>query len=132
MEELDEVAQLLYGPGELMEGSAMSNDDAIAYARQRSHRAPYCVVRDWIWVELEMTEAQRSVLVQSGRQPALIYAHSVVFDSARRFDVGDFVRTSPLVAFEEGFLFRTGNSIYILLGEGLRKRAKSETVGRIA
>lgn len=45
--------------------------------------------------------------------------------------MGDVVRTSPLSVFEEGFLFRTLNSTYLMLGDGLRKRAALETVGRI-
>ncbi|MCY1379952.1 hypothetical protein D9M69_677220 [compost metagenome] len=55
----------------------------------------------------------------------------MIYDSARRWDVGDFVRTSPLYRFDEGFLFKTLNSIYVLLGPGQRKRATLETVGRI-
>ncbi|MNR62874.1 hypothetical protein D3C85_1850110 [compost metagenome] len=61
----------------------------------------------------------------------ILYAHGVVYDSARRWDVGDVMRTSPLSVFEEGFLFRTLNSTYVLLGDGQRKRAALETVGRI-
>lgn len=46
-------------------------------------------------------------------------------------DVGDFVRTSPLFSFDEGFLFQTFRTFYVLLGDGVRKRADLETVGRI-
>ncbi|MNE93580.1 hypothetical protein D3C80_1914470 [compost metagenome] len=62
------------------------------------------------------------------RQPALIYAHQVVFDSERRWDVGDFVRTSLLHQFSEGFHFRTLNSVYLLLGPGTRKPASADTI----
>ena len=131
MKELDELTQLLSGPGEVMQGSAMSDEEGMAFGHQHFAMFQYCVVRDWIWIDLEVTEAVMAELQKYSRKPSLIYAHTVIYDSARRWDVGDFVRTSPLHSFEGGFLFKTTNSVYILLGEGRRKRARLETVGRI-
>lgn len=131
MDELNAITELLYGPGEPMSGSPMTDDQALAYAREHCWRTEFCLVRQWLWIDLDVAEAQRIELAKTQRQPALIYAHSVIYDSARRWDVGDFVRTSPLYRFDEGFLFKTLNSIYLLLGDGQRKRAALETVGRI-
>jgi len=89
----------------------------------------FCLVRDWLWLDIETTDAQRQALEKTQRQPALIYAHQVVFDSERRWDVGDFVRTSLLHQFSEGFHFRTLNSVYLLLGPGTRKPASADTIG---
>ncbi|RRV57664.1 hypothetical protein EGJ08_17640 [Stutzerimonas stutzeri] len=114
-----------------MSGSPMTDEQALAYAREHCWRTEFCLVRQWLWIDLDVAEAQRIELAKTQRQPALIYAHSVIYDSARRWDVGDFVRTSPLYRFDEGFLFKTLNSIYLLLGDGQRKRAALETVGRI-
>lgn len=75
-------------------------------------------MRDWLWLDIETTDAQRHALEKTQRQPALIYAHTVVFDSERRWDVGDFVRTSLLHQFSDGFHFKTLNSAYLLLGPG--------------
>ncbi|MGH1448797.1 MAG: DUF6957 family protein [Pseudomonadaceae bacterium] len=131
MHELSDMHELMHGPGEMMQGSSMSNDEAMAYFHKlRTHQAQ-CFVRDWIWIDLTLTDAQRRALEETRRQPVILYAHTVIYDSSRRFDVGDFVRTSPLVAFEDGWRFRTVNSTYVLLGDGLRKRASLETVGRI-
>lgn len=88
----------------------------------------YCLVRDWIWIDLDLTPEQSAAFARNQRQPSLIFAHTVIYDSSRRFDVGDFVRTSPLYKWEEGFIFATLNSAYILLGNGVRKRATLETV----
>lgn len=73
-----------------------------------------------------LTDAQRLALERTQRQPALIYAHTVVFDSERRWDVGDFVRTSLLHQFSDDF--KTLNSVYLLLGPGSRKRASADTI----
>jgi len=131
VDELNAITELLYSPGEPMSGSPMTDEQALAYAREHCWRTEFCLVRQWLWIDLDVAEAQRIELAKTQRQPALIYAHSVIYDSARRWDVGDFVRTSPLYRFDEGFLFKTLNSIYVLLGDGQRKRATLETVGRI-
>lgn len=131
VDDLHAVTDMLYGPGQPMSGSAMTNEQALKLMQSRRLMTGYCLVRDWQWLDLGVTDEQRELLEKTRRQPVIIYAHTVIYDSARRWDVGDFVRTSPLVSFDDGFLFRTLNSVYVLLGDGLRKRAALETVGRI-
>lgn len=131
MDELNAVSDMLYGPGQPMSGSAMTDEEALAHMRQRFPQGGFCLVRDWQWLDLDVADLESAELEKTRRQPVIIYAHTVIYDSARRWDVGDFVRTSPLVSFDDGFLFRTLNSVYVLLGDGVRKRAALETVGRI-
>lgn len=131
MDDLQTITDLLYRPGELMPGSTMTDEQALVFARQRFPYSEFCLVRDWRWIDLNVTEAQRIELEKTQRQPVILYAHGVVYDSSRRWDVGDVVRTSPLSVFEAGFLFRTLNTIYLMLGDGQRKRAALEIVGRI-
>lgn len=131
MDDLQTLSDLLYGPGEPMTGSTMTDEQALAFAREHCRFTEFCLVRQWLWIDLNVTEAQRIELERTQRQPVILYAHQVIYDSARRWDVGDVVRTSPLCSFEDGFLFRTLNSVYLMLGEGQRKRAALETVGRI-
>lgn len=131
MDDLQTITDLLYRPGEPMRGSMMTDDQALVFAREHCRFTEFCLVRQWLWIDLNVSEAQRVELEKTQRQPVILYAHGVVYDSSRRWDVGDVVRTSPLSLFEEGFLFRTLNSTYVLLGEGQRKRATLETVGRI-
>jgi len=127
----DEIYQLLYTPGDRMPGSAMTNDEALAFARQKCPFGQYCLVRDWVWIDLDVNVLQAAELQKYSREPAIIYAHSVIIDSERRWDVGDSVRTSPLVSFEDNFLFRTTNSTYLLLGDGMRKRALFDVAAEI-
>lgn len=126
-----QLTTLLYGPGDVVPGSSMTDEEALAYARKKFAHMAFCLVRDWIWVDLDVSEDQRLHLAQTQRQPALIYAHSVVYDSSRRWDVGDFVRTSLLNQFSDGFLFITLNSVYLLLGPGIRKQSSPEIVSSI-
>lgn len=128
MTSLSEITDLLYVAGIPMPGSSMSDEEALSYARKKFPFGNFCLVRNWMWIDMESTDAQRLALERTQRQPALIYAHTVVFDSERRWDVGDFVRTSLLHQFTDEFHFKTLNSVYLLLGPGSRKRASAGTI----
>jgi len=121
---------VLYSAGEPMNGSDMNDVEAMAYARQYFPDGDYCLVRNWRWLDLEVTESQRLLLEKTRRQPALIYAHTVIYDSARRWDVGDFVRTSLLHQHED-FHFKTLNTVYLLLGPGTRIQVSADAVASI-
>ncbi len=131
MSRLDSLYELIHGPGLPIEGREMSDEEAVEFVRSLYSYSGYCLVRDWIWIDLDMPDAQLAVLEKQGRKPVVLYAHTVIFDSARRWDIGDFVRTSPLTTFTDGFLFCTWNSVYVLLGKGSKKNASLETVGNI-
>jgi hypothetical protein len=130
MTTLGEVMAALYSAGEPMSGSSMSDAEAMAYARQHFVYGGYCLVRNWRWIDLEVTESQRLQLAKTRRQPALVYAHTVIYDSERRWDVGDFVRTSLLHQHED-FHFKTLNTAYLLLGPGTRIHASADAVASI-
>jgi len=125
------IETLLHGPGEPMAGSMMTNDEALEYSRATFNGAPFCLVRNWIWVELEVSEGRRDDLAAMQLHPVVLYAHSIVYDSSRRWDVGDFVRTTLLHEFTDGFVFRTKNTHYVLLGDGSRKQAHPKTLALI-
>ena len=131
MDDLQTITDLLSGAGEPMTGSDMTDEQALAFARERFPYSEFCLVRHWRWIDLDVSEAQRLELEKTQRMPVMLYADGVVYDSMRRWDVGDSVRTSVLSVFEEGFVFRTLNTVYLMLGDGQRKRAALETVGRI-
>lgn len=131
MKELNETLDLLCSDGIPIPGAQVSQNEAVRIVRERYPYAEYCIVKDWRWIDLDVTPAQSEELTRTNRKPAVIYADTVIYDSSRRWDVGDFVRTSFLHKFEDGFIFKTLNSIYILIGNGVRKRATLEAIGRI-
>jgi hypothetical protein len=125
------IEALLHGPGEPMTGSAITNDEAREFGHATLNGAPFCLVRDWIWVDLEGPADQDKLFTRLGVEPVFLFAHTVVYDSLRRLDVGDFVRTSPLHKFTGGFVFQTKNTHYVLLGDGLRKQAHPKALALI-
>lgn len=128
---LEEMTELLHGDGIPMPGAEVDQEEAVRIVRERYPYAEYCLVSKWRWIDLDVTPEQRRELARTNRQPVVIYAHAVIYDSQRRWDVDDFVRTSYLHKFEDGFIFLTLNTIYILIGDGIRKRASLDTLGRI-
>ncbi|MDH2200916.1 DUF6957 family protein [Ectopseudomonas oleovorans] len=128
MANLQQAADLIYSEGIPMPGVEVPQDEAVRIMRKHFPYFEYCLVRDWIWIDLDLTPEQSAAFARNQRKPSLIFAHTVIYDSSRRFDVGDLVRTSPLYKWEEGFIFATLNSAYLLMGDGVRKRASLETV----
>ncbi len=131
MKQLNEVTELLFSPGSPMPGAKVSQVEAVRIVRERHPYAEYCLVSNWRWLDLDVTQEQRDELARTNRQPVVIYAHTVLYDSQRKWDVGDFVRTSYLYKFEYDFIFQTLNTIYILIGDGIRTKTSLETLGRI-
>lgn len=128
MANLQQADDLIYGEGTPMPGVEVHQNEAVQIMRKHFPYFEYCLVRDWIWIDLDLTPEQSAAFARNQRKPSLIFAHTVIYDSSRRFDVGDFVRTSPLYKWEEDFIFATLNSAYLLMGDGVRKRASLETV----
>lgn len=128
---LKQVADLLYGQGISMPGVEMSQDEAVRITRKHFPYFDFCIVRNWAWVDMDVTPDQEALFFRTQRKPVVLLAHTVIYDSSRRFDVGSFVRTSPLYKFEEGFIFATLNNAYILQGDGVRKRASFDAVASL-
>ncbi|WP_414711310.1 DUF6957 family protein [Spongiibacter tropicus] len=52
-----------------MTGSVMTSDEALEFGCATSSGAPFCLVRDWIWVGLDGPEDQRDYLANMQRRP---------------------------------------------------------------
>src|SRR5471032_1781815 len=106
---------LLGGLGVSLVGSELSLEDAMAAARKRYKWMPLCAVEEWIILDAIVTDEERTKINAAGCQPIFMFAHKVVDDEQRRFEPGHWVRSSMGTTFEEGYLFATRNSVYILL-----------------
>lgn len=104
-------------------GSELSLDDTLKAARKRYKWMPLCAVQEWIILDAIVTDAERTKVAAAGCQPIFMFAHKVVEDEQRRFEPGHWVRSSMGTAFNDGFLFETRNTVYVLLGPGHRKSA---------
>ena len=124
---LEEISQLLYGVGEGSAGWQGSQEDLISLAAKIFPGKAFCVVRQWIFIDLIMTSEEKEKLSRLGllpaTLPATLFAHEVVLDSGGRFQSGMWVRSNFGVSFIYGCMFETKNTVYLLSGAGQKKEA---------
>ena len=124
---LNEISQLLYGTGDESPGWQDSEEELISLAAKSFPGKAFCVVKQWILIDLTVTPEEREKLAKLGLLPATLYAHEVVLDSRGRFQPRMWVRSNFGVSFSQGCMFETKSTVYLLWGSGLRKEASVAT-----
>ena len=120
---LNEISQLLYGAGDESPGWQNSEEELISLAAETFPGKAFCVVKQWILIDLTVTPVEREKLTSLGLLPMTLFAHEVVLDSKGRFQSGMWVRSNFGKSFTEGCMFETKSTVYLLWGSGLRKEA---------
>jgi len=125
--DLSSSSELLDGPGEPRQGAMDTDEQLIELVRALYPYKPYCLVKDWTIFKVDVTEDELNKIQAAGQLPLVLFARNVRFDSERRFDVGDWVRSTMATSFQEGFLFETRNTVYVLCGNGHEKATSLKT-----
>ena len=120
---LNEISQFLYGAGEEIPGWLGSQEDLISLAAKMFPGKAFCVVKQWILIDLTVTPVEREKLTSLGLLPMTLFAHEIVLDSKGRFQPAMWVRSNFGKSFTEGCMFETKSTVYLLCGGGLRKEA---------
>jgi hypothetical protein len=120
---LEEISQLFYGTGEEVPGWEGSQEDLIALTAKAFPGKAFCVVRQWILIDLTVTPNEKEKLTRLGLLPMTLFAHEIVLDSKGRFQPGMWVRSNFGKSFTESCIFETKNTAYLLLAAGQRKEA---------
>jgi len=89
---------------------------------------PFCLVRHWRLIEVQVADAYNEALAIDGLSPVVLYASDVVLHSVGKRQPGDWVRTTFLRSLTKGFLFESVNTTYVLLGAGVRIKGSAEAV----
>lgn len=120
---------------ELLDGQAIpqpavldSRDEALALLKERFPNRSYCLVEEWTVFKAIVTDEELAKLHAAGHLPYFLYASKVIEDDRRRFDYGDWVRSSMCRSFEGGCLFETRNTIYVLIGPGREQAGSLKTI----
>jgi hypothetical protein len=119
---LEEISQLLYGAGEEVAGWRGTQDELIEFAADAFPGKAFCVVKQWILIDLTVTPTEKDKLTGLGLLPATLFAHEIVLDSQNRFQPTMWVRSNFGVS-SSPYMFETKKTVYLLLGLGLRKEA---------
>lgn len=102
-------------------GSELTLEGALLAAREHYKWMPLCVVEEWVILDAILTEDELAKVAAAGCQPMFLFAHKVVHDEQRRFEPGEWVRSTIAQTFKDGYLFGTRNTVYVLKGSGYRK-----------
>jgi len=125
------LEDVLYGPARMLGGSRLEDDELIKLAGEEFEGQPFCVVRNWMILDLLLPEAQVSEIRGQGLQPSVLYVNQIIFDSKARFSNGDSFITSYQKDFH-GCFFESKDTLYILAGRGARKHASLPALQALA
>lgn len=117
----NDLGDLLSGGDRTLDGIQATPDEACALAEKKFPGKPYCLVEDWVLIDITPSPSQLEAFKAKGFSPTFLYARHVILDSKGRFQFGDWVRSTFEFYFEEPGWFLTKNTLYVLLGKGGRK-----------
>jgi hypothetical protein len=131
----DEVMTALLGnSGVVHEGLSESQARELGVERYMNSPAKKVrIVRDWVWLDIQVPQSEATVLEEDGFMPAVLYASWVVHDFSDSFKAGDWLCSSVLVAgssVERPIEIRS--SIYISVGRDFRRTVRREVIRSIA
>lgn len=123
-----ELVELLHGGGEPINGFAKEIWEAEVEALLNFPDKPFCIVKGWRIIELDVDESYRASLLSDGLAPYVLHATEVLVHSSGKRRKGDWVRSTFQRSLTLGYLFETSNSVYVLLGRGVRKKGSARAV----
>jgi len=121
MKKLSDLQRIFGEPGHEIDFgcSEAEYEKMVELCHEMNSRKSVCVVASWIWWDIISDNPNFP-------QPTyIVKADNVLFDEKGRFPVGGWVRTSPLKALHQNCIFETGNTFYVLVGEGTRKEVSA-------
>jgi hypothetical protein len=122
--------QQMIGPSVVMSGCELELEDAIRITRERYPDSSFCVVNEWIWLDLEAPDLVIEGLAVDGKKPTMLLVFNVLFDSSST-SKSHWFRSTPLINFTDHMFFQTEAKLYVLLGHGRRKSMSLSAIVRL-
>lgn len=123
LEDTQAASELLSSNGGLRFGSGESQESLIQLVQSRFPNKGFCIVQQWSIVRALASDEDLTKIYVHGHLPLFVFAEKVILDSRRRFAHGNWVRSTMAISFQDGFLFETKNTVYVLMGDGDEKSA---------
>lgn len=111
----------------MLGGSRLEDDEIIKLACEEFEGQRFCVVRNWMILDVLMPAAQESEVRKQGLRPSVLFFQQAVFDSEGRISAGDRFVSGYKKDFY-GCFFESKEMLYILAGRGSRKHASLPAV----
>lgn len=127
-EEIQAAGELLSSIGEARSGSMESHETLIQLVQSRFPNKGFCIVQQWTIVRAIASDGDLIKIHVHGHLPLFVFAEKVILDSRGRFDYGNWVRSTMAISFQDGFLFETKNTVYVLAGDGDEKSASLTSI----
>uniref|UniRef100_UPI003899EE67 DUF6957 family protein n=1 Tax=Pseudomonas laurentiana TaxID=2364649 RepID=UPI003899EE67 len=116
------VGHLLLQAGEQIHGDSDSEATLIELAMSRSTGKAVCVVKDWLLLDVMVSDQDGDSLRGQGLQPTVLFAREILFDS-RCHGARSGALRSGFQRSHDSASFETPDVIYLLAGPGQRKHA---------
>ena len=113
------LEDVLYGPAQVLMGSALTDDALLAAAREEFEGREYRVVRDWMILDVMVSEQDEKLIHARELQPVTLFAGRVLYDS-RGVRQGTAMLSGFMRHVEDCF-FEAEEMVYVLGGRGARK-----------
>ncbi|WP_193560167.1 DUF6957 family protein [Pseudomonas mandelii] len=123
----DLLGDLLFGPAQSLGGSKLGDDELIKLAADNFTEKPFCIVRQWLLLDVMLPESQEREVKAQGLGATILYAQSAVYDSQSKLQPGDSVLSDFQSDFEK-CIFESKDVLYILAGRGARKHVSAPAV----
>lgn len=120
----------IIGPSEVMQGMQIDPQEAIRMTQARFPDRSFCIVNEWVWLDLDAPDLVVKELESEGKKPVMLLMLNVVFDSSTKSTGPLWLRSSPLIEFSDGMFFQTQHKLYVLLNHGRRKTMSLSAVVR--
>ena len=75
---IEKISDFLSSEGEAIPSACDDEVAGIALAQKLYPGKPYCSVRQWVLVDLDISDDKKALVTEQGFQPILLYAHTVV------------------------------------------------------
>jgi hypothetical protein len=122
--------QQMIGPSAIMPGIEIDLQEAIHITREKFPDQSFCVVSEWVWIDLEAPDLVNAELVGQGKKPVMLLVFDALYDSSTT-SKSHWFRSTPLIEFIEGMFFQTEHKLYVLLGHGRRTSMSLSAVVRL-
>ena len=125
--EAEQLAYFLLDGAEHVGGLPLPDDELIGLAKRRSGDRPFCVIRNWIILDVMVSANDEKSLEAQGLQPTVMLGREIVFDSRNQGSRPGGLRSSFQYSFVES-VFESKDTLYYLAGPGFRKRTSLAAV----
>lgn len=122
--------QQMIGPSVVMSGCELELEEAIRVTREQFPESSFCIVSEWVWLDLEAPNLVIEKLAADGKKPTMLLVFNVLYDSSSASG-SHWFRSTPLIDFTNDMFFQTEAKLYVLLGHGRRKSMSLSAVVRL-